>query len=77
MVAAANLSERIGLANAELLQHSKNITDARFTNQNPRHLDREKILASMSFDKKRAFGNVRLVLPVRIGEVKWELRWTI
>jgi len=25
----------------------------------------------MSFDKKRAFGNVRLVLPVRIGEVKW------
>jgi len=72
MVAAANLSERIGLANAGITGNiQKTLQTLGLPTKIPRHLDREKILASMSFDKKQAFGNVRLVLPVRIGDVKW------
>ena len=37
----------------------------------PALLDRERVLAAMGRDKKRASGKARFVLPVRIGEVRW------
>jgi 3-dehydroquinate synthetase len=36
----------------------------------PEGLDRNSILQAMSFDKKKAGGMIRWVLPVRIGEVQ-------
>ena len=72
MVAAANLSERIGLAEEGIISNIQTtLQTLGLPIKIPRHLNREKILAAMSYDKKRALGKVRLVLPVRIGEVRW------
>jgi shikimate kinase / 3-dehydroquinate synthase len=71
MVVETRLAEKIGLADPGLtetitgvFQHLGLPTDI------PAELDRETILHSMGYDKKRAGGKLRFTLPVRIGEVK-------
>jgi 3-dehydroquinate synthase len=71
MVAAARLSERMGIAEdglsvtiAEALLRLGLPTDI------PSQLDRARIVRSMGVDKKRLMGRIRFVLPVRIGEVR-------
>lgn len=72
MVAAADLSERLGLAVHGLTkQISTVLENLNLPVKQPAGLDREQVLNVMRFDKKRADGQVRFVLPTRIGEVQW------
>jgi 3-dehydroquinate synthase len=70
MVAAARLSERLGMAEPGLAEE---ISDALhrlgLPTEVPAGLDRVAIQHSMGLDKKRANGRVRFVLPLRVGEV--------
>ncbi len=71
IVAAARLSERLGLAEAGLAQRiARTLSRVGLPVEIPDGLDREKILAAMQVDKKRKDGKVRLALPIRIGEVR-------
>ncbi len=72
MVHATRLAERMGLAEAGLAQTIQaTLASLGLPVEAPPGLDRERILAAMGLDKKRARGKLRLVLPVRIGEVRW------
>jgi 3-dehydroquinate synthetase len=72
MVAAARMSEKIGLAEDGL---SRRIVDVLVALglpvKIPGFLSRQRILQAMGVDKKRSDGKVRFVLPVRVGEVRW------
>ena len=71
-VAAARLSERLGLAQSGLAgQIEAALRGLGLPVQTPSWLERGRILAAMGHDKKRAGGKVRFVLPVRIGEARW------
>jgi 3-dehydroquinate synthetase len=37
----------------------------------PGGIDRERLRDVMMLDKKRASGKIQMIMPVRIGEVKW------
>jgi 3-dehydroquinate synthetase len=72
MARAARLAERRGVAEPGLAGEIEAVlrglglpVDA------PAGLDRERVLAAIGLDKKRSGGQVRLALPVRIGEVRW------
>ena len=72
MVAAAKLSEMMGLAETEI-SHSIQTTlqTLGLPRKIPSHLDKERILEAMYYDKKRSLGKLRWVLPIRIGKVIW------
>jgi 3-dehydroquinate synthase len=70
MLAAARLSERLGLAETVLAERIRAVLSGLgLPAAIPLDLDREQILTIMSLDKKRRAGKVRLALPTRIGEV--------
>lgn len=72
MLAAARLSEKLGMAEAPL---SKSIAAALrglgLPTSIPSGLDRQRILTAIRMDKKKAAGRARFVLPCRVGEVRW------
>ena len=70
MVAEARLAEHIGLAQAGLVEQMIQVLE-RFDLpvELPAYLDPERLVQSMAADKKRAGGELRFALPVRIGEV--------
>jgi 3-dehydroquinate synthetase len=72
MVAAAQLAERMGLAESGLainiVQVLKNLG---LPTEIPSNLDRKQLIRAMEVDKKRAGGKARVVLPLRVGGVKW------
>jgi len=72
MVAAAKLSERMKLSEPGL---PKVITallkKLGLPVEIPHWLDSERLCSTMELDKKRADGKVRLVLPIKIGQVKY------
>jgi 3-dehydroquinate synthase len=71
MVAAARLSERLGLAQPGLAQQIESVLlGLGLPSEIPGDLTRSQIIDAMRVDKKRAGGKARLALPVRIGEVK-------
>jgi len=71
-VAAARLSERIGLAQPGLAEEIKIVLDGLgLPTEIPDHLNRKAILEVMQHDKKVAAGKIKFVLPVKIGEVQW------
>ncbi len=71
MVAAALLSERLGLAEPGLAERIQSVLiSLGLPVTVPTGLDRERIIAAMGLDKKRRAGKVRLALPIRIGEVR-------
>lgn len=72
MLAAARLAEELGIGEAGLSQDiAVTLEGLDLPTEVPPGLDREKVLAAMGRDKKRASGKARFVLPVRVGEVRW------
>jgi shikimate kinase / 3-dehydroquinate synthase len=70
-VAEARLAEAIGLAKAGLAGQIRVVLERlELPTEIPADLSRERILAAMKLDKKRAAGLVRFALPVRVGEVR-------
>ena len=72
MVASARLAVRLGIAERgveaiirETLQRLGLPTEI------PSGFDRERLQAVMMLDKKRSSGKIQMIMPVRIGEVKW------
>jgi 3-dehydroquinate synthase len=71
MVAVARYAERIGVAQAGLAaQVAAVLAGLGLPTEIPGELSPERMVASGGFDKKRKGGTIRLVLPVRIGEVQ-------
>jgi 3-dehydroquinate synthase len=72
IVAAARLSENLGVAIADLSETIQDVLKVHDLPVHiPEHLDRELVITAIKSDKKRKAGKDLLVLPVRIGEVKW------
>lgn len=72
MVFAAQLAEKMGLAEAGLaLRLEQTLGGLGLPVEIPSGLDAERILSALRLDKKRSAGVVRFVLPVRLGEVRW------
>lgn len=74
MVAAVRLSERLGIAETGLSEDIANVlASIDLPTEIPVNLSKENILQAMRLDKKRKAGKVRLVLPVRIGEMRYNM----
>jgi shikimate kinase / 3-dehydroquinate synthase len=74
MVAAARLSSQMGLAQSELaVQLETCLQGLGLPTRIPPGIDRSKVIEAMSLDKKRRLGRPRIVLPIRIGEVRWDV----
>jgi 3-dehydroquinate synthetase len=72
MARAARLAERRGVAVAGLAGEIEGVLRGLgLPTEPPPGLDRNRVLAAIGVDKKRSAGQVRLALPVRIGEVRW------
>jgi 3-dehydroquinate synthetase len=72
MVAAAELSVSMGLAEATLperIAHALSLYGLPVSF--PPGLDIQSILAGMKFDKKRSNGKLNFVLPIQIGQVQY------
>lgn len=70
ILAAARLSERLGIAQADLTsQVEDSLSKLGLPMNIPAHLEDKMLLQYMGVDKKRANGKLRFVLPVRIGKV--------
>jgi len=72
IVAAARVSEKLGIGEPgleEIISSALRALDLRV--EIPGSLDREKIKSALGVDKKRVSGKLKVVLPVRIGEVEW------
>jgi shikimate kinase / 3-dehydroquinate synthase len=71
MVAAARLAESLGVAQTDLTEEiACALQGLGLPIEVPSGLDWDLIQAVMRVDKKRSSGNLRFVLPVRIGEVR-------
>ena len=69
-LAEARMAEQIGLAQPGLAEQiSALLETAGLPSHIPPGLDREKIIAAMQHDKKKADGIVRFALPAAIGDV--------
>jgi 3-dehydroquinate synthase len=71
MVAAARIAARMGLFEAEDAERIRRLI-ARYTlpTEIPSDLDPDAILTTMQLDKKTLDGQLRFVLPTRIGAVE-------
>jgi 3-dehydroquinate synthase len=70
LVTASLISYRLGqLSGKELARIKALIARAGLPTKLPAGLNKEKIIQAMQYDKKRADGKVRFVLPRKIGEV--------
>lgn len=71
MVAEAQIAEETGLADAGVAETIRAaLVNAGLPVEIPAGLETERIAAAMQHDKKKAAGQVRFALPVRIGEVR-------
>ncbi len=72
MLAAARLGEQMGLAEAGLAATIERALEGLdLPTRLPPELARECILPAMMRDKKRKSGKLRVVIPTRIGAVRW------
>ena len=72
MVAVLRAAIRMGLASAQFLDELKEVLLlAGLPTQVPAGLNPEALIKAMSIDKKRKAGQVRFVLPIKPGEVRW------
>jgi len=72
MLHAARLAERLGVAQPGLsFQIAEVLSNLGLPTRIPVDIDRDRVLAAMGVDKKRRGKTLHLVLPVRIGEIRW------
>ncbi|MFC2042930.1 3-dehydroquinate synthase [Chloroflexota bacterium] len=72
MVASARLAERLGIAESGLEAIIRDtLQGLGLPTEIPGEIDRTRLRDVMMLDKKRARGKIQIVMPVRIGEVKW------
>ena len=72
MVAAARLAERMKVAPKGLAEQvEKCLERLGLPVQIPPVVDRERLISAMGRDKKHFSGRLRIVLPERIGLVRW------
>ncbi|MCO5184956.1 MAG: 3-dehydroquinate synthase [Anaerolineae bacterium] len=70
LVAAANLSARLGLASAALQQRIEaTLHHVKLPTRVPGYLDIDKLMVAMRSDKKKAQGTVRFILIRDVGDV--------
>ena len=69
MCAASALAARLGMITRHDLERIRSLIAAAGLPTGIAGLDADSVLRAMSFDKKVSNGRLRLVLPVRIGEV--------
>jgi len=70
MVCASRLAESIGRIDAEVTIRQRNLLQRLGLPTEIRGLDPEALLAAMQYDKKTEHGNLRFVLPARLGFVE-------
>ena len=70
MMCAARLAERLGRVDAAFTQRQQRLMEALGLPVATPKLDAEKILDTMSHDKKVAHGRLRFILPDRLGHVE-------
>ena len=74
MVVEAGLAEKIGLADNGLAnQISETLTGLGLPIKIPPGISPDRMLQAMLLDKKRSEGIVRFALPVKIGQVEWDV----
>lgn len=72
IVAAARYAEKIGLSEPGLGAEIEEVLSSFELMTNlPQNISTSQIMEAMKLDKKRKLGGVQLVLPVRIGEVRY------
>jgi shikimate kinase/3-dehydroquinate synthase len=72
MVRAARLAEDRGLADVGLASKIEGaLISLDLPTQVPGDMKREQMIQAIQRDKKRSEGKIRMVLPVRVGEVRW------
>jgi 3-dehydroquinate synthase len=70
MVCASRLAERLGRVDAALTQRQRSLLEALGLPVEMPELDRDKILDTMTHDKKAEHGRLRFVLPSKLGHVE-------
>lgn len=74
MVTAARISERLQMAEPGLVDNiTTTLKQIGLPTQFPQYLSWAAVTESMMVDKKRHQGILRFVLPVKIGEVRWNI----
>lgn len=72
MVASARLAVRLGIAERGMEAIIREtLQGLGLPTEIPGGIDRERLRDVMMLDKKRASGKIQMIMPVRIGEVKW------
>jgi 3-dehydroquinate synthase len=72
MIAAARIAERMGIAQEGLAGEIEECLDGLgLPRKLPDGIDKGRLIAAIGVDKKRRAGKLRLVLPERIGAVRW------
>lgn len=72
MVAAARLSERMGIGEPGLAEQIEGcLAGLGLPVRLPAGIDRGRLAAAMRLDKKRRSGRLKLVLPEKIGSARW------
>jgi 3-dehydroquinate synthase len=70
MLCASRLAERLGRIDAQLTRRQRNLLEAVGLPVEMPKLDRDEILRTMTHDKKVQHGQLRFVLPSRMGHVE-------
>ncbi|MHC4177504.1 MAG: 3-dehydroquinate synthase family protein, partial [Planctomycetota bacterium] len=70
MLCASRLAERLGRIDARLTQRQRNLLEGLGLPVDMPELDRDRILEAMTHDKKVQHGQLRFVLPSRLGHVE-------
>lgn len=74
MVAAARLAVRAGIAQPDLVTRLRDaLIGLGLPVCMPEGMSSDEVLALMQMDKKKRAGQMRFVLPVKIGEVRWNV----
>ena len=72
MVASARLAVRLGIAERGVEAIIRETLEGLgLPTEIPEEIDRTRLRDVMMLDKKRSSGKIQMIMPVRIGEVKW------
>ena len=67
----ARLAERLGIVSEKSVRKIKSLTDSYcLPSEMPSKIDVNSLLASMQLDKKAVAGELKFILPERIGKVR-------